>query len=89
MLPVTAMAVERSEEGRVGGPVIDKQKWDSKTGFIKLLSIGSPRRQRGVAGAAVSGRSGRFQVEHSLFMFWMLGHPLRRLARVAALQCPG
>jgi hypothetical protein len=53
VLPVSAMAVERSEEGRVGVPVIDKQEVDSKTGLIstfKLLSIGSPRRQRGVAG---------------------------------------
>jgi hypothetical protein len=75
-----------------GGPVIDKQEVDSKTGLIstfKLLSIGSPRRQRGVAVVALSGWSGRFQVVCSLFMFWMLGHPLRRLASVAVLQLPG
>jgi hypothetical protein len=78
VLPVSAMAVEhRGKDGleRVEGPVIDKQEGDTNTCLVflcVLLSSGSPRRQQGSAGVAVSER---LQTMRSLFMFWMLGHP--------------
>jgi hypothetical protein len=95
VLPVSAMAVEQRVTGEgeiVGGPVIARQEVDRMfvlRSVLVLCITGSPRRQRGVDGVAVSGRLGRFQDVRSPFIFWIVGHTHSRLARVAVLQCPG
>jgi hypothetical protein len=84
VLPVSAMALEQSGGiggASEGGPVIDRQEVDNTVGLLFnfwLISSGSPRHQRGVEGG--------FQTVRSLRMFWMLGQPPWRFARVAVLQ---